>query len=62
MGDVDQKKGKQPSISTTKKGREWLVGYNRWKETTCTVGIGDEAFHGEKYYCINTTHMLQPLR
>jgi hypothetical protein len=52
----------QSAFVRQKKGNEWLVGYNRWKETTCIVGIGNEAFHGERYYCLCTTYMLQPLR
>jgi hypothetical protein len=65
MSGTDRKDGKPISICTTKKdGKgEWLVGYNRWKENTCIVGIdGEEAYHGKKYYCLCTTHGLQPLR
>jgi len=44
MGGIDRKNGKPISICATGKGRsgEWLVGYNRWEEKTCTVAIGDE--------------------
>jgi len=62
IGGLDQKERKPLSICATKKGKEWLVGYNRWKETTCTVGIGTEVFYGEKYFCLCTTHGIQPLR
>jgi hypothetical protein len=41
---------------------EWLVGYNRWKETTCIVSIDGEEYRGERYYCLCTTHGIQPLR
>jgi hypothetical protein len=64
MSGVDHKNRKPISICTTKKGRngEWLVGYNRWKENTCIVGVGDTAYRGERYYCLCTTHGIQPLR
>ena len=64
MGGTDHKQGKPLSICATKKYKKgmWLVGYNLWKENTCIVGIGDKAYHGEKYFCLCTTHMLQPLR
>jgi len=61
MDGVDHKEGKPLSICATKKDREWLVGYNRWKENTCNVAIGEEVFHGERYYCLCTTHPRQPL-
>ncbi|MEK8022030.1 MAG: hypothetical protein VSS75_034570 [Candidatus Parabeggiatoa sp.] len=64
MGGTDHKDRKPISVCTTKKGRdgEWLVGYNRWKETTCIVSIGEEVYRGERYYCLCTTHGIQPLR
>jgi len=64
MSGTDHKDRKPISICTTKKDKrgEWLVGYNRWKENTCILGVGDTAYHGERYYCLCTTHMLQPLR
>ena len=64
MSDTGHKDRKPISICATKRGRngEWLVGYNRWKEKTCAVAIGDKIYRGEKYYCLCTTHMLQPLR
>ena len=61
MGGIDRKNGKPISICATKAG-EWLVGYNRWEEKTCTVAIGDKIYRGEKYFCLCTTHGLQPLR
>jgi len=41
MSGTDHKDRKPISVCTTKKGRngEWLVGYNRWKESTCNVTI-----------------------
>jgi len=64
MGGIDHKDGKPLSICATRKGKkgEWLVGYNRWEEKTCTVSIKGKEFRGEKYLCLCTTHMLQPLR
>jgi len=64
MGGIDRKNGKPISICATGKNKsgEWLVGYNRWEEKTCTVAIGDEIYRGEKYLCLCTTHGLQPLR
>jgi len=64
MGGIDHKDSKPISVCTTKKDKrgEWLVGYNRWKENTCILGVGDTAYHGEEYFCLCTTHMLQPLR
>jgi|GEM_PF-1622354 len=59
MGGVDQKERKPLSICATskidKRGRrqgEWLVGYNRWKENTCIVGIDGKEYRGEKYFCL----------
>jgi hypothetical protein len=62
MSGTDQKERKPLSICATKKGKEWLVGYNRWKESACIVGIDGKEYRGERYYCLCTTHMLQPLR
>jgi len=62
MGGIDHKNGKPISVCTTKAGRDWFVGYNRWEEKTCTVSINGKEFRGEKYFCLCTTHMLQPLR
>jgi hypothetical protein len=72
-GGLDQKERKPISVCTTRKHRkrmggymegygEWLVGYNRWKENTCNVTLDGQEFRGERYYCLCTTHMLQPLR
>ncbi len=64
MGGTDHKDRKPISICATKDNRsgEWLVGNNRWEQKSCTVAIGDKVFHGERYDCLCTTHMLQPLR
>jgi hypothetical protein len=69
MGGTDHKDRKPISICTTRKDRygkgrdgEWLVGYNLWKENTCIVSIDGQEYRGERYYCLCTTHMLQPLR
>jgi len=74
MGGVDHKDRKPISICTTKvlksrKGKiryhrdgEWLVGYNRWKENTCNVAIDGQEYRGERYFCLCTTHGIQPLR
>jgi len=64
MGGIDHKDRKPISVCTAKKGRngEWLVGYNRWKENTCIVSIDGQEYRGERYFCLCTTHMLQPLR
>ena len=62
MGNTNYKQDKPLNICATKIRGEWLVGYNRWKENTCTVGIGDKVFHREKYFCLCTTKMVQPLR
>ena len=75
MGGLDHKVGKPISICTTKvmksrKGKiqyhdrygEWLVGYNRWKENTCNVAIDGKEYRGERYFCLCTTHGIQPLR
>jgi len=63
MSGTDHKQDKPLSVCTTKRSKrgEWLVGYNRWKENTCIIGTGDKAYHGERYFCLCTTHMLQPL-
>ncbi|MEK8016875.1 MAG: hypothetical protein VSS75_008400, partial [Candidatus Parabeggiatoa sp.] len=57
MSGTDHTQDKPISICTTKKDKrgEWLVGYNRWKENTCILGVGDTAYHGERYYCLCTT-------
>ena len=62
MSGTDNKNRKPISICAAKAGGEWLVGYNRWKENTCTVGINRKEYRGKRYYCLCTTHMLQPLR
>jgi len=64
MSGTDHKDRKPISVCTTKKGRngEWLVGYNRWKESTCNVTINGQEYRGERYYCLCTTHGIQPLR
>jgi len=62
MSGTDRKDRKPISICTVDKRGEWLVGYNRWKENTCILGVGDTAYHGERYFCLCTTHPLQPLR
>jgi len=64
MSGTDHKQDKPLSVCTTKKDKrgEWLVGYNRWQEKTCIVGIGDKAYHGDRYFCLCTTHGIQPLR
>jgi len=61
---IVHKDRKPISVCTTKKGSngEWLVGYNRWKENTCIVGIDGVKYLGERYYCLCTTHGIQPLR
>ena len=50
------KNNKPLSICLTKKGKEWLVGYNRWKEKTCIVGIGDQGYQGTDHYCLCTNN------
>jgi len=64
MSGTDHKQGKPLSVCTTKRSKrgEWLVGYNRWKENTCIVGIDGKEYYGEKYFCLCTTHGIQPLR
>jgi len=65
ISGVNRKDGRPISICTTKVGGrkgEWLVGYNRWKENTCIVSIDGEEYRGERYFCISTTHGIQPLR
>ena len=69
MSGTDHKVGKPISVCTTRKDRygkgrsgEWLVGYNLWKETTCNVTIDGQEYRGERYYCLCTTHLIQPLR
>ena len=64
MGGTDHKDRKPISVCTTKKGRngEWLVGYNRWKENTCSVSTNGKEYRGGRYFCLCTTHPLQPLR
>jgi hypothetical protein len=64
MVSIDHKDKKPISVCTTKKGRkgEWLVGYNLWKENTCIVSIDGQEYRGERYYCLCTTHGIQPLR
>ena len=69
MSGTDHKDRKPISICTTRKDRygkgrdgEWLVGYNLWKENTCIVSIDGQEYRGERYFCLCTTHMLQPLR
>jgi hypothetical protein len=44
------------------KARESLVGYNRWKENTCIVGVDGKEYHGKRYFCLCTTDGIQPLR
>lgn len=46
------KNHKPLSICLTKKEREWLVGYNRWQEKTCVVGIEGQAYQGTDFYCL----------
>jgi hypothetical protein len=42
---------------------EWLVGYNRWEQKSCTVAIGDKVVHSERYYCLcHDNRYMQPLR
>lgn len=69
MGGLDHKQRKPISICTTRKDRygkgrdgEWLVGYNLWKENTCIVSIDGKEYRGERYFCLCTTHGIQPLR
>ena len=63
MSSTNYKQDKPLNICATKIRGEWLVGYNRWKENTCTVGtIGKKVFHREKYFCLCTSMMVQPLR
>jgi len=63
MGGTDHKDRKPISVCTTKKDSgEWLVGYNRWKENTCSVSINGKEYRGERYFCLCTTHGIQPLR
>jgi len=59
------KNHKPISICATKdnKTREWLVGYNRWEQKSCTVAIGDKIVHSERYYCLcHDNRRMQPLR
>jgi len=62
MGGADNKNGKPISVCAAMAGREWLVGYNRWKENTCSVSINGKEYRGKRYYCLCTTHGIQPLR
>ena len=73
ISGLDHKDRKPISICATRKHRkrmggymegygEWLVGYNRWKENTCIVSMNGQEYRGERYYCLCTTHGIQPLR
>jgi len=60
MSSTDHK-NKPLSICATK-GRLWLVGHNRWKENTCAAAtVNGKVFHGKRYFCLCTTHGIQPL-
>jgi len=58
------KNSKPISLCTTKdnKSGEWLLGYNRWEQKTCTVAIGDKVLHNERYFCLcHNNRGIQPL-
>ena len=60
FGSID-KNNKPLSICLTKKEKEWLVGYNRWQEKTCIVGVDDQKpqgiHQGTNFYCLCTNNI-----
>ena len=61
-GGVDANTGKGSFfVCITKVRKEWRTGYNQWDKSSCTIGIGDKVYQGEKYYCLCSTVPQQPM-
>jgi len=59
------KNNKPISICLTQKDKrgEWLVGYNRWEEKTCVIGVDGQEYQGTgRFYCLCTNNPGQPFR